>query len=141
MIGRLFSSDYNTSHSNEVTIPKHTAEHEVAVVVPKHTAETFQRLVVSGEPLLIIDLRVERVFQQWHIAGSFSRDVERFCRIVEANPEDWLSRQVVILCYGGARSGVSAEMLMQTRYDILPAKRDGTNAEGIIRAISRLRKT
>jgi len=139
MIGRMFPSDYNTSHSNEVTNPQYTAESEAEI--PQYTAETFQRLLISEEPLLIIDLRLERVFHQWHIAGSFSQDLERFYRIIEANPEDWLSRQVVFLCYGGKRSGKSAKMLMQTRYDILPEKIDGSSGEGIIRAISQLRKT
>ncbi len=99
VIGRLFPSD-SISNSKEVTIPY-------------FPAESFQRLVESGEPLLIIDLRDEQVFQYWHIAGSLrSNNLKRFYRIIESNPQDWLSRQVVVLCYGGGRTS-----LMRILYD------------------------
>ena len=116
MIGRLFPSD-SISNSKEVTIPY-------------FPAESFQRLVVSEDPLLIIDLRDEKVFQYWHIAGSLrSNNMERFYRIIESNPQDWLSRQVVVLCYGGGRTS-----LMRILYD---SEKKG----GIFEDISRLRKT
>ena len=82
------------------------------------SAEAFQALIASGKPLLIVDLRQDYIYRQWHIAGSVSRDVSEFKRLVQTSPQDFLSRPVVVLCDGGLESEEFANALQGARNQV-----------------------
>lgn len=82
------------------------------------SAEAFQALIASGKPLLVVDLRQDYIYRQWHIAGSVSRDVSEFKRLVQTSPQDFLSRPVVVLCDGGLESEEFATALQGARNQV-----------------------
>ena len=77
--------------------------------------EEYQRMVASGDPHLLVDIREDNEWMEGHVAGAvhlgkgiIERDIET--RVPERNTK------LVLYCGGGFRSALAADALQKMGY-------------------------
>lgn len=68
------------------------------------------------EDVLIIDVRTPGEYASGHVDGAMNLPLDRFAQHYEQAVPD-KSRQIVLYCQSGARSGQAAQFLKQQQYE------------------------
>jgi glyoxylase-like metal-dependent hydrolase (beta-lactamase superfamily II) len=90
--------------------------------MPEIAPDTVSDRLAKGDDLLLVDIRREAAFEDWHIPGSENVDVydeltddpESAADALASLPRD---REIVTVCAAGKLSAVATELLQEMGYD------------------------
>lgn len=83
--------------------------------IPEIDIEAYRKMVASGEPHILVDVREESEFAAGHVAGAVHMSKGLIERDIETNVPDPAAK-LVLYCGGGYRSALVADNLKKMGY-------------------------